>query len=95
MNLGNFQALGAVGIILIVLGSILLLGGGLAVGLFIIRSRLIRAGKSAETIIEEAKKASDEQKKMMVLEAKQEIHRLKQDFDKETRQLKQIGRAHV
>ncbi|MDY0363170.1 MAG: ribonuclease Y [Bacilli bacterium] len=89
MNLGSFLALDAGVIILIVLGSILLLGGGLVIGVFIIRSRLIKAGKSAESIIEEAKKVSDEQRKMMVLEAKQEIHRLKQEFDKETRQLKQ------
>ena len=76
----------AVTVVLIVLGSILLLAGGFALGFFIVRSKLKKAGQSAKAFLEVAQKEADEYKKELILGAKQEVHLLKQEFEKENRE---------
>jgi ribonuclease Y len=54
---------------------------------------LVKAKQQAEQLIEEAQKDADKQKKQTLLETKQEIHHLKQDFDKQIKEKKQEADA--
>lgn len=62
---------------------------GTIVGVISFRQFYKSKGKSAQKLIEDAKKLAEDNRKKEVLETKQEIHLLKQDADKEIRQLKQ------
>ncbi len=48
----------------------------------------IKIGRDANKIIDDAKKAAEDNRKREVLETKQELYRLKQDSEKEIRQMK-------
>lgn len=76
-------------ILLYTLGSIVLIGLGGFGGFYFFRNNYKKVGKTAAKLIEDAKKAAEENRKNTVMETKQEIHRLKQDYEKEIRQLKQ------
>lgn len=76
-------------ILLFVFASILLISFGVFCGILLFRYNFKKAGKSAAKLIDDAKKSAEENRKTTVLETKQEIHRLRQDYEKEMRQLKQ------
>ena len=65
-----------------VIASILLICAGFGIGYYAFHKKYEKAGKSAQKIIEEAKKAADENRKNMLVETKQEIYRLKQRVKK-------------
>lgn len=86
MNLTVVLA-GAVDVLVIVLPIVCLLVGGAAAWLFIM-AKYKKAGKNAEKIIEDAKKTAEDNRKKSVLETKQELYLMKQDYEKEIKQLK-------
>lgn len=75
-------------ILIYVVASILLLGLGVLIGLYILSTNLKKAGKTASKIIDEAKKAAEENRKQALLDTKQEIYRLKQENDKDIKERK-------
>ena len=68
-----------------------LVGIVVGIGIMILVNRLKgnNAKKSAENILEKAKKEAEKNKRDSILEAKEEIHRLKMDADKEIKERKQ------
>lgn len=77
-----------VDVIIYVVASILLLCLGLFFGYILVKEKIKNAGKSAELIVEEAKKVADENRKATLLESKQEIYRLKQEADRDIKERK-------
>lgn len=61
---------------------------GVGIGIILFRNHYKKAGKTANKIIEEAKKTAEDNRRKEVLETKQETHLLRQDAEKEIRQLK-------
>lgn len=71
-----------------VITSILLILIGFGIGYYAFHKKYEKAGKSAQKIIEDAKRLADENRKNMLVETKQEIYRLKQESEKEIRNLR-------
>ena len=67
---------------------ILCLACGCFVGFLILRYTFKKSGKDANKIIEDAKKAAEDNRKKTVIETKQELYTLKQESEKEIKQLK-------
>ncbi|HHZ18746.1 MAG TPA: ribonuclease Y [Acholeplasmataceae bacterium] len=78
-----------------VIASILLICAGFGIGYYAFHKKYEKAGKSAQKIIEEAKKAADENRKNMLVETKQEIYRLKQESEKEVRNLRNEAEREI
>jgi ribonuclease Y len=81
--MGNFLVVSIYVII-----SILLILIGFGIGYYAFHKKYEKAGKSAQKIIEDAKRLADENRKNMLVETKQEIYRLKQESEKEIRNLR-------
>lgn len=78
--------------ILIVSGLLLLFVGillGVIIRAIIVEKGFEKAQAQAKTIIDEATKTAENNKKQTLLETKQEIHNLRQDLDKEIKERKQ------
>src|SRR5690554_463140 len=71
-----------------IITSILLIFVGIGIGYYIFYKKYEKAGKSAQKLIEDAKKLAEENRKNMLVETKQEIYRLKQENEKEIRNLR-------
>ncbi|HOA77881.1 MAG: ribonuclease Y [Bacillota bacterium] len=71
-----------------VITSILLILIGFGIGYYAFHKKYEKTGKSAQKIIEDAKRLADENRKNMLVETKQEIYRLKQESEKEIRNLR-------
>ena len=67
---------------------ILCLAGGCFAGFLVLRYLFKKSGKDANKIIEDAKKAAEDNRKKTVIETKQELYTLKQESEKEIKQLK-------
>ena len=67
---------------------ILCLACGCFAGFLILRYTFKKSGKDANKIIEDAKKAAEDNRKKTVIETKQELYTLKQESEKEIKQLK-------
>lgn len=76
-------------IAIFVVASILLIVLGFGIGYYIFKKNYEKAGKSATKLIEDAKKVAEENRKSALIETKQEIYRLKQEYEKEIRNLRQ------
>ena len=74
-------------VVFIIVGILCLVAGGFA-GLLYEKTRMKKAQKSAEKIIDEAKKEAEATKKATIIEAKQEIQQLKIEADKEIKDRK-------
>ena len=81
--MGNFLVVS-----IYVITSILLILIGFGIGYYAFHKKYEKAGKSAQKIIEDAKRLADENRKNMLVETKQEIYRLKQESEKEIRNLR-------
>src|SRR5690554_5022902 len=75
-------------VIIYLIASIMLLGLGLLAGYYFVNQRFIKAGKSAKKIIEDAENTAEENRKAALLDSKQEIHRLRQDAERDIRERK-------
>ncbi|MCK9536536.1 MAG: ribonuclease Y [Bacilli bacterium] len=71
-----------------IITSILLIFVGVGIGYFVFHKKYEKAGKSAQKLIEDAKKLAEDNRKNMLVETKQEIYRLKQENEKEIRNLR-------
>ena len=74
--------------VLVILLPILCLLIGAVVAYFLITLKFKKAGRDANKIIEDAKKTAEDNRKKSVVETKQELYLLKQDYEKEIKQLK-------
>lgn len=74
---------------LIIILSLVALAIGVVGGFFVLRYLFKKSGKDANKIIEDAKKAAEEKRRNIVIEAQQEAFKLKQNTDKEIKALKQ------
>ena len=73
---------------IVIIVAILSLLVGVLICFLIVRYLNKKTGRDANKIIEEAKKLAEDNRKREVLETKQELYKLKQDSEKEIRQLK-------
>ncbi|HPL54977.1 MAG TPA: ribonuclease Y [Bacilli bacterium] len=71
------------------IAPILCISLGTGIGIILFRNYYNKTKKTANKIIEDAKKLAEENRRKEVLETKQETHLLKQEAEKEIRQLKQ------
>ncbi len=80
-----------------VLSGLAFLAVGITLGFFLsiyIGERgLLKARQKADTLIEDARKQADKNKKESLLEAKQEIHKLRLEFDKQIKDRKEEADA--
>ena len=60
--------------------------GGYLVRKFIAEARIASAEEAAQKLVEDARRESEARKREAVLEAKDEVHRLRGDFDRDTRE---------
>lgn len=88
MTIGIMLLSAFIQVLFYLVASILLIGLGVVAGYYIFKNMYRKAGKSAQRLLEDAKKASEENRKITLLETKQEIHLLKQETDKEIRERK-------
>lgn len=72
-------------LIFIVLAGLILFLTGYLARKFLVRRKVERAEDLAEKIIAEAKKESESRKREVALEAKDELYRMRSEFEKETR----------
>jgi len=87
---GTFFLLGVFELVSILfIASVLLIVVGFGLGFLWLKKNYEKAGKSANRLIEDAKKAAEENRKNVLIETKQEVYRLKQETEKEIRNLKQ------
>lgn len=84
----SLMILDALNIVVPIIVGVVTLAAGALLGFFFHQYKMKKANKSAEKIIEDAKKEAELNKKNLVIEAKQEIHQLKVEADKEIRERK-------
>lgn len=75
------------GYVVLIIAIVCIVLGGLA-GIIAIQLRLKKSQKTAEKILDDAKKEAELNKKNSIIEAKQEIHQLKVEADKEIKERK-------
>ena len=78
----------AVSVPIVILIAVLSIMAGAVCAFLVIRYLYKKTGKDATKIIDDAKKAAEDNRKREVLETKQELYKLKQESEKEIRQLK-------
>lgn len=78
MQVLGIYILSAWQVLIYIIASILLLVLGTGIGYYSFKKQYEKAGKSAEKIIEDANKAVEENRKKVLIEAKQEIFKLRQ-----------------
>jgi len=72
------------GLVFITLGTF----GGFFLRIMVVERGLNKARQKVDQMIEDAQKQADKNKKQVLLETRQEIHNLKLDFDKQTKERK-------
>ena len=77
---------------LLVIFSVL---GGVLLENFRAAMQLRSARETARKILEESEKEGEAQKREAILEAKEEALRIKNELEREIRERRKIGRAHV
>ncbi|MDD3170898.1 MAG: ribonuclease Y [Bacilli bacterium] len=91
----TFLVLNGLQVFLYFIAPVLYICLGVGIGIILFRNYYNKTKKTANKIIEEAKKLAEENRRKEVLETKQDIHLLRQEADKEIRQLKQDADREV
>ena len=76
----------ALTVIILIIGLILGFGAGYLIRKYVAEAKIASAEEAAKRIISEADEKAQSLKKEKVLEAKEEVHRLRNELDKETKE---------